>query len=75
MSEQIAVRRKADRADELREVFESVTGTTIVIESQQEQIPHFASNETTVHQHLEAYLEDTMGEDGLAEAIDDPEFG
>lgn len=62
-----------DRRDHLRNVFESITGTTVILYRQEEQVPRLElDGESPVD--IETYLEDSLAADGLEDAIGQPDL-
>lgn len=68
MSDSPALTRLEARRDRLSDLFESVTGTTVIEERQEEQV-HRLDGEGESSTEIESYLEKSLGADGLEDAI------
>ncbi|MFW6384875.1 MAG: hypothetical protein ACOCY7_01930 [Halodesulfurarchaeum sp.] len=74
MKKQLSLVHLENRQERLSALFESVTGTTVITEHQEEQVhrPHVEARNSP--EAIESYLEESLASDGLEDAIDVPDL-
>ena len=74
MSKTQSTDRQSRRQQRLGEVFESVCGTTVIHEQQEEQRHRPDDEQVETPVTIETYLDQNLRSDGLDDAIDSPDM-